>query len=250
MQDKFTKWVELECLKKANATAIARAIKDKIILRFSRPSNITSDNGRNFVGKEMTTLLEKYGISHRKTPPYSPQCNPVERANRVIKTMIAQYTGDNHKKWDKYIPEIAFAFNSARNESTGFSPAYLNFGRELSPPGSKWRKPGIKNTEGDRIKNLQDAIGLAQINKAMSFQKQQKYYNLRRQDWKPKLNDKVLKRSYVLSNKVENRNAKLSQKYDGPYTVHKIVSPVIFDLKRNGKITNHVHVKDLKPFQD
>ncbi|KAL7304639.1 hypothetical protein TKK_0002886 [Trichogramma kaykai] len=98
MQDKFTKWVELECLKKANATAIARAIKDKIILRFGQPSNITSDNGRNFVGKEMTSLLEKYGISHRKTPPYSPQCNTVERANRVIKTMMAQYTGDNHKK--------------------------------------------------------------------------------------------------------------------------------------------------------
>ncbi|KAL7306198.1 hypothetical protein TKK_0001640 [Trichogramma kaykai] len=71
MQDKFTKWVELECLKKASATAIARAIKDKIILRFGWPSNITSDNGKNFVGKEMTTFLEKYGISHRKTPPYS-----------------------------------------------------------------------------------------------------------------------------------------------------------------------------------
>uniref|UniRef100_A0ABD2W1S7 Integrase zinc-binding domain-containing protein n=1 Tax=Trichogramma kaykai TaxID=54128 RepID=A0ABD2W1S7_9HYME len=157
-------------------------------------------------------------------------------------------SNDNHKKWDKYIPEIAFAFNSATNESTGFSPAYLNFGCELPPPGSKKRKPGIKNTEGDRIKILQYAIELARINKAMSFQKQQKYYNIRRWDWNPNVNDKVLKRSYVLSNKVENRNAKLSQKYDGPYTVHKVVSPVIFDLKKNGKITNHVHVKNLKPY--
>jgi hypothetical protein len=65
---------------------------------------------------------------------YTPQCNPVERTNRTIKTMIAQYVGRNHRRWDEKLAALAYAYNSASHDATGFTPAYLNCGRELSLP--------------------------------------------------------------------------------------------------------------------
>jgi len=64
------------------------------------------------------------------------QANPVERANRNLKQLIVSYIQDNHQKWDEYLNEIQFALNTAVQNSTGFSPAYLNFGREPILPKS------------------------------------------------------------------------------------------------------------------
>jgi len=46
------------------------------------------------------------------------QQNPTERANRTIKTMVAQ------------LPELNLAINSSVFDSTGFSPAFIIQGRE------------------------------------------------------------------------------------------------------------------------
>ena len=60
----------------------------------------------------------------------------------------------------------------------------------------------------------------------------------------------VIKKQHTLSNKAKDYNAKLSNAYDGPYVVHRRVSPVIFDLKNKAeKITRHVHVRDLKEYR-
>lgn len=87
IQDKFPKWVEIQPLRQPKATNIVKALKERVIYRFGCPRTVISDNGSQFVGKEFTTLLNDLGINHQRTPPYAPQCNPVERANRVVETM-------------------------------------------------------------------------------------------------------------------------------------------------------------------
>ncbi|XP_057327315.1 uncharacterized protein LOC130668842 [Microplitis mediator] len=124
-----------------------------------------SDNGSQFVSKEFTSLLKEYGIEHFRTPPHSPQCNPVERANKVIGTMIAQYIQKNQRSWDKLIPELMFAINTAKHESTQFTPAYLNYGRELLPPNTlRERLEGSHTVNNydhqDNFKNLHEAMDL------------------------------------------------------------------------------------------
>ena len=168
-------------------------------------------------------------IQHRLTPPYSPQCNLVERANRVIKTMIAQSIATSQETWDVYLPEIQFTYNTAHSESTAHTPAYLNFGRELRPPGSLAHEaaPASREKNQHRIEKLHAAIELARSQIARSFQKQQGYYNLRRRKWAPQIGDKVLRKVHQLYNKADNFNAKLAEKFEGPFTVVKKITSYI-----------------------
>ncbi|KYN10466.1 hypothetical protein ALC57_17394 [Trachymyrmex cornetzi] len=48
--------------------------------------------------------------------------------------MIAQYVDRNHWRWDERIRELQFAYNSATHDATGYTPAYINLGRELLSP--------------------------------------------------------------------------------------------------------------------
>lgn len=75
---------------------------------------------------QLEKLLATFGIRHRVTPPYNSQCNPVERANRTFKTMVAQYVGRNQKTWNEHIAALQYAYNTAWHEELGNTPAYLN----------------------------------------------------------------------------------------------------------------------------
>ena len=201
MQDKFSKWVEIQPLRQATAPAVTKAFKERIALRFGCPRRVITDNGRQYESKEFTSMLRTYGIEHRRTPPYTPQCNPVERVNRVIKTMIAQLTNGDHRHWDHWLPEIMFAFNTARHDSTGYTPAYLNYGREPAAPGAiRQSTTGITDdTEDQRtnrteeLERLHEAIRLARHAQAQATETQKKAYNLRRRDWRPQIGEKVIR---------------------------------------------------------
>jgi len=48
--------------------------------------------------------------------------------------MIAHYVDRNHRQWDRYLNALQYAYNIAQHEATGYTPAYLNHGRELCSP--------------------------------------------------------------------------------------------------------------------
>ena len=130
--------------------------------------------------------------------------------NKVLKTAINQYLEKSQKKWDLLLPDLTFAYNTVTSESTEYTPAYMNFDRELAPPGSLHHEVGKRSTTpwNDRLRHIEEALELAGNKMAQSFQKQQKHYNLRRRDCAPTKDDEVLKKQHVLSNKAANFDAK------------------------------------------
>ena len=115
--------------------------------------------------------------------------------------MVFSGIAKNQKTWDRNVSELAFAYNSALHGSTGHSPAYLNYGRELKSPGSLEQEAALPRNDGNfrRVQRLQEALELARVKIAQSFQKQQKNYDLRRRSWTPSNGDKVLKKTQHLS---------------------------------------------------
>lgn len=131
VEDVATKWTELYPLKVASAESCAKVLINEWFMRFGLPRRIISDNGVQFVSQVMQQVADYFNIHQNLIPKYHPEANPVERRNREIKTRLAIFVKDNHGSWPDYLPSIRFSLNSTRSESTGFSPAYLNFGREL-----------------------------------------------------------------------------------------------------------------------
>jgi hypothetical protein len=117
----------------------------------------------------------------------------VERTNKTLKTMVAQFGEADQKKWDARLPELMFALNTSRQESTRYRPALLNFGRELVVPNAVHRAaPGnaaadppadeVKEADdavhhSERLRLLKDTFELVWVNLARAFAKQSKYYN-------------------------------------------------------------------------
>uniref|UniRef100_A0A1Y1JY12 Integrase catalytic domain-containing protein n=1 Tax=Photinus pyralis TaxID=7054 RepID=A0A1Y1JY12_PHOPY len=255
-QDKFTKWVQIKAIRKATSAVLIRQFQENIIYQFGSPRTVISDNGSQFTSQAFRKVLKEWGIKQRLTPPYTPQANPVERANKVVGTMIAQVTKGEAKKWDTTLAEIAFAMNTVRHNSTKFSPAFLNYGRELLPTGTLIREVKSKQ-EGEelqpeeheeRMGKVQEMRQLAREALSKAFEEQRKPYNLRRRPYKPKVGELVYCREHILSDKAKGISNKLTPKYDGPYEIKRIISPVIVELqgkKKRGEYLR-VHVKDIR----
>ena len=78
---------------------------------------LLTDNANEFVNVDLRQLAEEFNTIHTTTPPYHPHANPVERVNRILKTMIISYIEKDHNAWDQHLSELQFAYNSAYHTS-------------------------------------------------------------------------------------------------------------------------------------
>ncbi|XP_075738723.1 uncharacterized protein LOC142783992 [Rhipicephalus microplus] len=111
---------------------MARVIWDKLTEVFTRFGLIT-DNASYFPAKVFVDACTAFGIRHHKTTTYHPQANPTEWINQNLKPLLTAFA-QQHRDWDACLNEIAFSLRSTVNRSTGCTPAFLNFGKELPNP--------------------------------------------------------------------------------------------------------------------
>jgi transposase len=69
----------------------------------------------------MTSFAKTNRISQTFTPYYSPQANPTERVNSVIKSMISSYLGKHQSDWDISLLEFAYALNTSVHSATVYA---------------------------------------------------------------------------------------------------------------------------------
>ena len=107
-----------------------KGLNERVCLRFGAPKGFLSDNGTEFKNAPLETFLKERSVHHTFTPPYHSQANPVERVNRMVKTMILSYAEENHQSRDEKLNELTFAYNTVEHYSTKRSPAILMYGRQ------------------------------------------------------------------------------------------------------------------------
>jgi len=256
IQDLFTKWIECKALRSATGVKIHEALKDLVISRWGTPRFILTDNGTEFVNRTIKSFADEHKITHTTVPPYHPQANPVERVNRILKTMIIAFIEKDHREWDRHISEFRFAYNTAFHSSLGTSPAFLNLGRELKPAqllskNQEATEIEVGDTAGwsERMKRLPFLREWVTENLDKAYQRQSSQYNLRRRNRTFRVGDLVLRCQHVLSSAAQNVAAKLAHKFQGPFKVGRVVSPVVYELTRlDGSAAGKSHVQDLKPY--
>lgn len=138
--DWYTKYTVLHPLRAATSTSIVRFLEDQVFLVYGVPQYIFSDNGSQFTSNQLKKLALEYKVRIWFTPLYHAQDNFVERTNRTIGAAIRSYINENYKSWDQQIAKIGYALRTAVHEITGFSPAFLNFGRIIPASGDYYGK--------------------------------------------------------------------------------------------------------------
>ena len=130
------------------------------------------------------------GASHQEDQdhtPYHPQNDGlVERFNGTLKSMLKKFVNKNGKDWDECLPYILFAYREVPQETTGFSPFELLFGRKVRGPLDVLKEAWTGVTEPENPvaayvcemrKRLQEMAELVQINANKAQQKQKAYYD-------------------------------------------------------------------------
>lgn len=255
--DSFTKYTLLKPLRAATAQSVARFLEEDVFMVYGVPSYLVCDNGSEFIGQPVKRLAQDYKIKVLLNPSRHPQSNPTERANRTIVTMLRAYIGDNHRQWDSKIAQLGFALRSSFHESTGHTPNYLNFGRELPITGAGFellREEDVPPIEDctqhcEKLKEMRTLY--EEVSKALSTSHQRniKNYNLRRRPQEFQEGTLVWKRNYTQSDASKFYSAKLAPRFVGPFVIQKKISSLVYalvDLK--GKAIGNWHVSDLKKY--
>lgn len=259
IEDCATRWVEMFALQQATAQECARILLDEIILRYGTPRRFISDNGSQFVSSVMQQLSYCLNITQGFTPLYHPETNPVERRNRDLKTQLAILVRDDHTTWPEKLPSIRFAMNT-NTAATGFSPAYLTFGRELRTPDDVHHdlraiveKENFIPEITPKLMIIANTLKRAREIQEMKEENRKEYVDQkRRESPKYKIGDHVMVDSHVLSNSAKGFTAKLAPRRDGPYLIlrnHGPSSFVISDLAAPDKPLGLYHASALRPFR-
>ena len=252
--DTSTKYVIAVPMRSATATTVSNALYRAVLLRFGCPEILLSDNGVQYISTIFKNVCQKFGIIQKFTPLYHPQANPTERYNRTIKTSLTMYCRENQKLWDQHIEEVLYAINTCKNDTTGFSPAYLNYGRELKTPHDIHNDLEIttyildhKNLADSLHKNLQLSFQKASETLKHNSEQQAKYYNLRRRDDEYFVGQLVWRKNKTLSSKVDNIAQSLLPKFIGPCEIQEKLGNNTYKLKTlTGKGAGTWHIQDLK----
>ena len=113
-----------------NATQLAELVFKNIYKIHGLPQNIISDRDVLFTSTFWSRLHRLIGTKLRMSSAYHPQSDgSAERANCTITQMLRQCITPDQRDWVAKLPAIEFAINSARSESMGYAPFFLNFGR-------------------------------------------------------------------------------------------------------------------------
>lgn len=133
--DHFTRYAQAFPTTDQRASTVAKVLLEKFFVHYGLPARIHSDQGRDFESQLIKELLSMLGIRKSRTTPYHPQGDPQpERFNRTLLSMLGTLNQNHKMRWSQHVAFMVHAYNSTRNEATGFSPYYLMFGREARLP--------------------------------------------------------------------------------------------------------------------
>lgn len=127
-------YLDVTPLASITAPAVARAL---LVLgsRWGLPKTVRSDLGSSLVSGLMRKVFELAKIDHQVTIPYAHWENGLtERVNHTVGQMLRKYVMDFGPDWEKSLPFMIGAYNDTLQESLGFSPNQIVFGRSLNTP--------------------------------------------------------------------------------------------------------------------
>ena len=170
--------------------------------------------------------------------------------NAVVSQTIRCIIHDtgNIKDWEKILPTVELAINSLPNQSTVFSPFFLNYGYEPVTPVQLVKGNEEVKTEsiGTFMKRITSVWELARDNLKRSVNLQAKYYDKKHRSFDFNEGEMVL--LFTRNLKMKGIPGKLKIKFVGPFRIEQRIGQQAYKLSlpENWKIHPVFHVSLLK----
>ena len=165
--DHFTRYAQAIPLPNRQAQTVASAIFTHWIAIHGVMEVLHSDQAQEFESEIIGELCTLLHVKKSRSSPFHPEGNSIcERLNGTLVSILKPYMMNNSDDWDTLIPSVLLAYNSTKHSSTGFTPAYLTFGRDLRlpsqvvfPPPLSAKEPQMQTEYArDLRKNLQNGF--------------------------------------------------------------------------------------------
>ncbi len=228
MVDYATRYPDAVPLKNIDTETVAEALLD-MYSRLGFPEEVLSDNGTQFISECMEEVSRLLSIKQLTSTPYHPMCNGlVEKFNGTLKAMLRRLCNEQPRQWPRYINAVLFAYREVPQESTGFSPFELLYGRTVRGPIQILKELWTKEVEEDEVKTsyqyvvelrerLDQTLKIAKESLQNSQVRYKKYFDKKTKERNFQPGEDVL----VL---LPTNNNKLLMQWKGPYKVEKIVN--------------------------
>ncbi|CAF1037634.1 unnamed protein product [Didymodactylos carnosus] len=156
--------------------------------------------------------------------------------------MLAIFAQNDKESWNIRLAQLALAIRAAISESTGQTPAFLMYGRELKLPLDLMYGPEVDVLDElrssdevraytERLKAiLESAHESAKENLEIARENQKSSYDLHRKNIQFAVGEKVLMANTAGSALGKWATPKLAAKFVGPYRIARKIGPLDYEL--------------------
>ncbi|KAF7783141.1 hypothetical protein Agabi119p4_2517 [Agaricus bisporus var. burnettii] len=251
--DRFSKMAHfIPTTETTSALGLAKLFRDHVWKLHGLPETVISDRGPQFAADFTKELNKMLGIDTRLSTAFHPQTDgQTERTNQELEQYLRSFVDHRQTDWPDWLATAEFSYNNKEQSSTKETPFMVNVGRHPRT-GFDLRRQGNHPAAADfadRMK-LQHEETQAALKKAQDDMR--RYADRGRGEAvKYKVGDKILLATRDLQ--IQGRpTRKLTEKFIGPYTVKKIISPnaVELDLPRSIRIHPVVNVSRIVMYRE
>ena len=251
--DRFSRDVEAFAVPgDVDTTQILNLIIYEIVPRHGWPRVLLSDRGSNLISKLAKEFYEAFGIDLR---PGDAHMHTVvagcERFNATLRELARACHFDSNYHWDAVLPLLIFHYKCTLQSTTGYSPFYLNHGRE---PELAW-DAGLQGSTGSAEPSAYVRDYLLQVHLAWQITKNALTRAEIQRDFLH--NRRYQAQTFVRGQRVlilqAGRKTKMHMPYVGPFLVTDVLSRDRYRLKgRQGALHLHhdFHTSRLKLYPE
>lgn len=240
--DYGTGWAYANPIASTSALAIILLLKE-IIRNHGLPHKVVSDNGSEFLSRELKVYLNKNNIRHSRTTPYHPQTNGlVERFHGTLMNSLRKACSPyNQDLWDEYLNNALFGYRVSFSASMKSSPYFMVYGTEVRLP-----------SDNLLIEPTDENIELIYLQRNLDVQKHRNV----REKLIAELNDRAKERykesdesfperglriGDLVLRRFDGRPTKLHPQWDGPFIIKEATPQGVYTL-----MTSNGHVLRMK----
>ena len=112
-----------------DAPRLAKVILNVVVWHHAQADSIVTNKGSVYTSKFWSSLCYFLGVKQRLFIAFHPQTNgQTKRQNSTMEAYLQAFIKFKENDWARFLTVVKFAYNNAKNASTGHTPFELNCG--------------------------------------------------------------------------------------------------------------------------